>query len=544
MSPAATRTVSLAVLVAVLGSCLVAVTPSLAGIFESGAVPHVRPPSWLWHSTLTGGVPTPPAAPASKQKSLGRPRRAPVERSTAPATTQTATWPAPAASTSAPAPPVQRQAPQPLVGIHKIKHVIFVMQENRSFDSYFGTYPGADGIPMKDGVPAVCAPDPKTGKCVAPFHDTADMNFGGPHNVASATADIDGGRMDGFIAQAEQGRLGCLGHGDINDPQCTFNPAQPDVMGYHDQHEIPNYWDYAKHFVLMDHLFETNYGWSEPAHLFIVSGWSARCRNVFLPMTCSTDLDNPGADNRKPSDPQYGWTDVTWLLHRYGVSWKYYVSSGQAPDCASGAEVCNQKTSLNAGTPSIWNPLPRFETVREDHQQGNVVNSRAYFADAASGRLPAVSWIEPNEANSEHPPALVSNGQAWVTRVVNSAMRGPDWKSTAIFVFWDDWGGFYDHVTPPHSAPYGFGMRIPGIIISPYARRGYIDHHVASFDSYLRFIEDDFLHGERLNPATDGRPDSRPLVGEDIPGLGDLRYDFDFSQAPRNPLFLNPRPTG
>jgi len=353
--------------------------------------------------------------------------------------------------------------------------------------------------------------------------------------------DIDGGAMDGFIGQAEQGRLGCLGAGEINDPQCTFHPGQPDVMGYHTAAEIPNYWAYARRYVLMDHLFETNLGWSEPAHLFLVSGWSARCRSVFDPMSCSTDLVDPGADNRRPGQPKYGWTDITWLLHRYGVSWRYYVSPGQAPDCASGAEVC-QPTPLNAGTPSIWNPLPQFATVRQDGQQGNVLESGAYFADAAAGRLPAVSWVVPNERDSEHPPALITNGQAWVTKVVNAAMASPDWKSTAIFLLWDDWGGFYDHVTPPNAAPYGLGLRIPGIVISPYARRGYLDHHVRSFDSYLKFVEDDFLGARRLNPRTDGRPDSRPLVGESMSILGDLRSDFDFSQKPLPGLVLNPRP--
>ncbi len=286
---------------------------------------------------------------------------------------------------------------------------------------------------MQDGVPTVCAPDPSSGACVKPYHNVADMNFGGPHSAASATADIDGGHMDGFIGQAESGHLGCLGRGVVNDPQCSFQPENPDVMGYHDQREIPNYWAYAHNFVLQDHLFEPNFGWSEPAHLYMVSGWSARCLSPFLPMTCTTDLVNPGAVHRSPTDPQYGWTDITYLLHRHHVSWKYYVSSGLTPDCASGAMSCVHEP-LNAATPSIWNPLPRFTTVRQDGQQGNIQNSTNYFADARAGTLPAVSWLVPNEANSEHPPALVSDGQAWVTRAVSAAMTGRDWKSTAIFV--------------------------------------------------------------------------------------------------------------
>jgi Phosphoesterase family len=123
-------------------------------------------------------------------------------------------------------------------------------------------------------------------------------------------------------------------------------------------------------------------------------------------------------------------------------------------------------------------------------------------------------------------------------------MQGPDWNSTAIFLAWDDWGGFYDHVVPPHVDINGYGLRVPGIVISPYAKRGYIDHQALSFDAYVKFIEDDFLSGQRIDPQTDGRPDPRPDVRENMPQLGNLLADFDFSQQPRPPLILpaNPPP--
>jgi phospholipase C len=111
-----------------------------------------------------------------------------------------------------------------------------------------------------------------------------------------------------------------------------------------------------------------------------------------------------------------------------------------------------------------------------------------------------------------------------------------------IFLAWDDWGGFYDHVTPPSVDANGYGLRVPGIVISPYAKTGYIDHQTLSFDAYLKFIEDDFLDGARIDPATDGRPDSRPDVRENAPQLGDLTQDFDFSQPPRAPLVLAANP--
>jgi phospholipase C len=122
-------------------------------------------------------------------------------------------------------------------------------------------------------------------------------------------------------------------------------------------------------------------------------------------------------------------------------------------------------------------------------------------------------------------------------------MTGPQWKSTAIFLAWDDWGGFYDHVVPPAVDRYGYGLRVPSLVISPYARKGFIDHQVLSFDAYNKFIEDDFLNGQRLDPATDGRPDPRPDVRENAPLLGNLIDDFNFNQKPRRPVLLPLHPS-
>jgi hypothetical protein len=143
---------------------------------------------------------------------------------------------------------------------------------------------------------------------------------------------------------------------------------------------------------------------------------------------------------------------------------------------------------------------------------------------------------------SEHPAALVSTGQAYVTTLINAIGRSPCWNSTAIFLSWDDWGGFYDHVVPPNIDQNGYGLRVPGLVISPYAKAGYIDHQQLSHDAYLKFIENDFLGGARLNPATDGRPDPRPDVRENAPGLGNLESDFNFNQAPRPALILSTHP--
>jgi phospholipase C len=431
-------------------------------------------------------------------------------------------------------------------GIHKIKHIIVIMQENRSFDSYFGTYPGADGLPTKNGTPTACSPNAQTGQCVPAFADHADVNGGGPHSENNATADINGGQMNGFVNQALNARKGCL---NVNDPACT-NSATPDVMGYHTQSDIPNYWSYANNYVLQDHMFEPNASWSLPEHLFQVSEWSAHCTQHDNPSSCVNALQNPGTPpnlgvrGRKANLPApiYAWTDMTYLLHKNQVSWGYYLVNGTEPDCQNDAAVTCAPVRQNATTPGIWNPLPYFDTVRADGQLGNIQSVSNYYQAAKSGHLPAVSWVVPSGAVSEHPPAAVSLGQSYVTSLINAAMKSPDWSSTAIFLDWDDWGGFYDHVAPPQVDQNGYGLRVPGLVISPYAKRGYVDHQTLSFDAFDKFIEDDFLNGQRLDPRTDGRPDPRPTVRENVKILGDLTSDFDFNQSPRGPTPLPVHP--
>ncbi len=424
------------------------------------------------------------------------------------------------------------QTAQSQAGIHKIKHVIIIFQENRSFDSYFGTYPGADGIPMRNGEPTVCVPDPLSKQCVKPFVDHNDVNGGGPHDAKASAVDIDSGKMSGFIKEAQSGKKKCA---DPTDPRCV-NSAKTDVMGYHTQSDIPNYFAYAKNFTLQDHMFESVHSWSFPSHLFLVSAWSANCKNSVNPLSCQSELM---PKNRTPKDPTpFAWTDITYLLHKYNVTWVNYLDNGAAP---KGKWVGKKR----AGVPKIWNVLPGFKDVHQDNQLKNIQNLNNFYKAAKEGKLPSVSWIFPNPADSEHPPARVSVGESYVTKIVNAVMQSPDWKDSAIFITWDDWGGFYDHVVPPSVDSLGYGIRVPGLVISPWAKRGYIDHQTLSFDAYLKFIEDDFLGGQRINPKTDGRPDNRPDVRENNPKLGNLLNDFDFSQTPRLPLILpvNPKTT-
>ena len=424
----------------------------------------------------------------------------------------------------------------PLSEIHKIRHVIVIMQENRSFDSYFGLFPGADGIPTHRACPAVCVPNPKARSCVAPYPDHQDVNTGGPHGVNAMRQDVANGAMNGFVRSLQAAPLGCR---DPNEPDCanpsSFKQTGGDVMGFHTESDIPNYWTYARDFVLQDHMFEPNASWSLPEHLFQVSEWSALCTK-HDPATCRNELQSPAQRRRVKGhlrSPIYAWTDLTYLLHRDNVSWRYFVVPGLEPDCQNDNMVGCTLRKQRSSTPGIWNPLPYFDTVRADHQTGNIQNIDHFYSAAKRGTLPAVSWVVPSGTLSEHPPARVKDGMAYVTSLVNAVMRGPDWSSTAIFLAWDDWGGFYDNVVPPHVDQNGYGLRVPALVISPYAKTGYVDHQTLSFDAYVKFIEDDFLNGQRLDPRTDGRPDPRPTVRENVSILGNIASDFNFNQTPR-----------
>jgi phospholipase C len=422
-------------------------------------------------------------------------------------------------------------------GIQKIKHVIVIMQENRSFDDYFGTYPGADGIPASNGQFTVCVPDPVTKGCDKPYNNPSDSDLGGCHGVSCIPTVEDGGKMDGFVASAEQ----------------FSNPT--DVMGYEDAREIPNYWKYAENFALGDHFFTASLGWSLPQHLYMVSGWSAACSTTQA-SSCVNNINGPSTPTKQQaavaqalatgnSDIHSSWTDITYLLNKNHVAWRYYIENGTKVNCVDGNLATCSTKAADYATPGIWDPLPIFSDVQESNQISNIQPDSAYFAAASGGTLPTVSWIEPGGPNSEHPQiGGIHEGQAYVTNLINAAMKSPEWDSTAIFLTWDEWGGFYDHVVPPTVDGNGYGIRVPSLIISPYAKKGYIDHQVLSNDAYLQFIEDDFLNGARLNPATDGRPDPRPDVRENAPQLGNILNDFDFTQTPRPPLILplNPAP--
>ncbi len=365
-------------------------------------------------------------------------------------------------------------------GLEKIQHFIFIMQENRSFDHYFGTYPGAEGLP-----PGVCLPNPAGGPCVAPFHDAQLVNQGAAHNWADALAGINGGLMDGFIRATGQ--------------------APTNVMGWHDYREISNYWNYARLYVLQDRMFESITSYSLPAHLYMLAAQSGGYIGTGQPKPLS-----------------YAFQEITNLLGSGKIDWRYYVNRGPTAGAADGG-VAN--VDADETTYSFWNPLPAFPAVKNDATQfSRLTNATQFYTDAQNGTLPQVSWIIPNSSLSEHPPASVATGMNYITGLVNAVMNSPQWNSTAIFISWDDWGGFYDHVDPPKVDQYGLGIRVPGLVISPYARQGYVDHKTYSFESWLKIVE------ERFGVT--------PMTGRDNTA-NDMIDSFDFTQQPRPPVVLN-----
>jgi len=235
--------------------------------------------------------------------------------------------------------------------------------------------------------------------------------------------------------------------------------------------------------------FGTN---STPNHLLLVGGQTPTLRNP------------------PRSQPQPVWDMPSILGHAddHGLSWKAYTGSSSYPV-------------------AFYQQLKR---------SANIVRSDRIVADAA--QLPALSMVWHDSPYDEHPVADVRKGQDKIWQAVDAIVSAGLWDDTVFLLTWDDWGGFYDHVVPPAVDENGYGLRVPGILISPYARSGYIDHQTLSHDAYNKFIEDDFLGGQRLNPATDGRPDPRPGVREANPNLGDLTSEFDFNQSPRPPFVL------
>lgn len=392
----------------------------------------------------------------------------------------------PRANASPPAPPKQNVPIPP--GLSKVKHIIWIIQENHSFDNYFGTYPGADDIP-----PGTCLPVmPGSKRCIAPFHMPKDMpSCDLSHRWVVTHAAYDNGKMDGFI----------------------WAEGTPYSVGYYDQSDIPNYWAYAKHYTLCDRFFSSLMGASGPNHLYTVAAQTGGIiNNIFSIKEIEEVLDSPDG---------LIFATIVKRFAKANVSWKYYLETqpytGNPQD----------RNYLEYPSPkhySLWNPLPAFKSIRENPAlMAHLVTQKQYYRDLEQGSLPEVSWLIPMGADSEHPTAYPWTGMWYVTHLINALMKSPYWKDSVVFLSWDDYGGFYDHVPPPVVDAYGYGPRVPTIVISPFAKPDYISHQTYGLTSILKFIEDRF-----------GLP---PLTARDA--YANPMFDcFNFNQKPNPPLVI------
>ncbi len=261
--------------------------------------------------------------------------------------------------------------------------------------------------------------------------------------------------------QAILARKGCA---DPTNPACV-NTAIPDVMGYHVQSDIPNYWSYARDFVLQDHMYEPNASWSLPAHLFLVSEWSAFCTQHDNPSTCTNALQSPGeppdfTGTNKHADLRLDGPHLP--APQRGVSWGYYVVPGHEPDCENDATVSCAPVAQNSENPRHMEPACPTSTPSRTTVSSAIFNpSTTSMQLPRSGTLPAVSWVVPSGEVSEHPPSPVSFGADLCDESDQCCHGQPRLVSSAIFLAWDDWGGFYDHVTPPAVDVNGYGCACP-----------------------------------------------------------------------------------
>jgi phospholipase C len=359
--------------------------------------------------------------------------------------------------------------PRPLhPGTRPIEHILFVIQENHTFDNYFGTYAKADGFPPGLKVPVL----PGGALTRPPFHFASPLTHDLRHDWETAHVAMNGGKMDGFVSA----------EGSV------------DTLGYYDRSDLPNYWAYAANFTLCDRFFSSLAGPSLPNHLYTVAAQSG---GVITNMS-------------KPPEGGFDFPTLAELLGNSDVTWRYYEGT-KAPKAFG-----------------LWNPLPAFRTFMNDASlRARLVPNLEYFRDLRNGTLPAVAWIIPNMPESEHPPHDPQVGMWYVTDLVNALMKSPYWPRTVLVLTWDDYGGFYDHVPPPRLDHYGYGPRVPTIVISPYVRRGHIDHTQYDFTSVLRMIEDQF-----------GLP---PLASRDRHANSLLRA-LDLTQRPHPPLLISAPP--
>ncbi|MCI4365982.1 MAG: alkaline phosphatase family protein [Thermoplasmata archaeon] len=328
-------------------------------------------------------------------------------------------------------PPESRGGSSPTRG--PVAHVVEIMMENHAFDNYFGVDPGVPhGLP-----PNVALPDGRGG-FVRPFWIGSNSTPSPPHDRASEIADVDGGRMDGFVEQMAR-----------VDPTHAATP-----MGYYNGTEVEGYWNLAHQFLLCDNYFASVLGPTLPNRLYAMAGASAGVTDNSLPLT------------------GLNLTTIFDQLALHHLGWKYFYDLG----------------GTYAPIPLWLSPLRTNPT-----QVANVVPMGGLLSTIAAGQLPAVAVVDPSQGPySEQPPLSVTVGESWALSVISAIESGPQWGSTVIFLTWDEDGGFYDHVVPPTMDGLGDGFRVPMIVISPFTEGGEVSSTVFDHTSVLKFIDENW----------------------------------------------------
>ncbi len=395
--------------------------------------------------------------------------------------------PAPATSTPSPVTSSTPGTEDP------IQHIVIIVKENRSFDNYFGTFPGAAGATRGQTSSGQMVPLLHT-----PDHTLLDINHAGD----AARVAVNDGKMNGF-----------------DQLQGAIQDGQDIALSQLHESDIPNYWAYARTFTLDDHFFSTINGPSFPNHLVTVAGSSHNTDdnpilNTYHSWGCDAgqytkvDTVDPQTGQHYFSKPCFDIQTLPDEFQKAGVSWKYY-APGQ----------------YQSGY--IWSALNSIKHIRYSPLwQSNVPDTSQFMKDIKAGTLPQVSWVVMNEGESEHAPHSSCAGENWTVRQLNALMQSPLWASTAVFLTWDDFGGFYDHLAPPKLNAIAYGPRVPTLVISPYARQHFIDHQTYDFASILRYVEDKY-HLPQLSEY-DRRAQS-------------IADSLDLNQPPIPPLILHPR---
>jgi len=385
-----------------------------------------------------------------------------------------------------------------------IKHVVIVVKENHTFDNYFGSFPGADGISQILTSSGLITP-PR-----APDRTLRDLC----HSHDCALTDYAGGAMSGWDA---------VDGSSVNGDNLAYAQYQED--------DIPNYWQYARHFTLADRFFANELGPSFPGHTFVLAGqvgWATGNPNTTIthpywgcdqPDSTRVTIQNQTTCEDEEVFPCFDIPSVPDVLPA-GVDWKFYGTNFYLLS-------------------EVWSMFDAISSIRNGPGWANVVNASEFDGDVDNGRLAAVTWLVDQDLADEHPlVGGVCAGENWTVNHLNHLMNSPYWQDTAILFTMDDFGGWYDHVTPPRqygcdpAHPYGLGFRLPLIVISPYARPGFVFHEVAEQASIPRFIEKVFGATSTLSDLDPAAQDGQ---------ANDLMGAFDFPQTPLPPLPLDPR---